>query len=142
MAKRKANPSDTSPVISGIAVGAAISLAITVIGAMAGAFLLSAEILTHEQIGMLSTVITAIAAAAGSLVASKKIGKMKMQMCLLTGAVYFLVLCIVTVLAFNGLFLGVGKGILSILIGSSSVALLSVVNKKHPKFKFQKKTYR
>lgn len=142
MATVKQKATGTSPMVTGIAGGAGISLVITLVGAVVGAFLLSGEVLGREEIGFAGTVITLIAAAAGSWFASGKIGKMKMQVCMLTGAVYYLALMAVTVLAFDGLYAGLGRGALAVFGGSAGVALLSIMNKKKPKFRIRKNAYR
>ncbi len=130
------------PMLSVIAMGAGISLLITLIGAVIGAILLSGETIGTEQVGLISTIITVISAGIGSLIASGRFGKMKMQVCLITGAVYYLLLLVLTILLFGGLFSGMGRGALAVFGGSAGVAFLSLMNKKKPKFKVKKNGYR
>ena len=125
-----------------VGIATAIAGVILILGAVVGAFLLDAEVMKLEQITWFSAVSCALAGGVGSWYASGVIGRMKMQICLITGAAILALQTLIALVLFGGDLAGWGRGAITVLIGSVAVALLSLVNKKRPKFKVRKNAYR
>ena len=115
---------------SGLAVGAAVSIAVTIFVCVAGAWLISAEVMPQEQIGYCAVTALLAAAITGGLTACGKIQRQKMIVCLLSGGLYYLILAVVTITFFGGDFRGMGVTFLTVLLGSVTAILLATGRKK------------
>ncbi len=132
----------TGSIPSGIGIAAAVSIAVTLLGAAVIACLVDREVIAAEGISAASSLIWIIGAALGALTAMVRIKRMRMQMCMLSGGCYFLTLIAVTALFFGGQYAGMGVSTLCILCGCGAVAILSILAEKKGGRKIRKRTYR
>lgn len=109
----------------GLAIGAVISMLVTVLISAIGAHLIISEMLPQEQIGYCS--ITALLAGAilGAMTAAGKVKHRKLVVCLLSGLVYFCILLATTALFFGGQYQGMGVTFITIGLGSVAAALIT-----------------
>ena len=120
---------DGSAVIPlGLGIGLLVSILFTVAGAAICAWLISSERIGEESIGLLAAVIVILAAAVGAFSASLTVKKMRLQICLLSGVCYFLVLLATTALFFGGQFKGIGIGLIAVSAGCVPIAFLPIKN--------------
>lgn len=124
----------------GLAIGGLISLIITMAGAAATANLISNQRIGENGIGYASMIILLVSAAMGAWGAFGCIKKQRLQVCLMSAAVYYLTLLTITALFFGGQYRGMGVTALVILIGALAVALFP--SKGNTKIKFKKQAYR
>ena len=103
---------------AGLCWGAAVSLAMTVLGAAAVAKLIEKGIMDWSKCGYGVLMILIISAWTGAMVAAGKVRRMRMAVCMEMGAVYFCSLMILTALFFGGRYSGVGETALLIFCGS------------------------
>ena len=142
MVKNRKPTGTASSIPAGIAFGVLISMIITLLGTAISAYLVHSESIRQESIGYASMAVLLVSGAVGALTAINRIKRMRLQMCLLSGACYFLVLLSVTALFFGGQYAGVGATGLTILIGCGSVAALSVLLEKKGSTHRRNKAYR
>lgn len=109
-----------SSVPVGLAIGAGMSLGITLLLSVLAAWLISAEYIREEGIGYLVMIILLAASASGGTLAGYKIKKMKMQVSALTGVIYFALLLALTALFFGGQYEGMGTTLVMVLLGSGA----------------------
>lgn len=107
----------------GLAIGALVSMGITLVMASAIAWLVDKGKLPLTGIGYGAMVTLFLGAAAGALVASGKIKRMRMQVCLLAGLIYFLLLLSMTALFFGGQYHGIGVTA-AVVAGGAVTAIL------------------
>ena len=119
----------------GLAVGAVTSMAITLGGAAIIAALLASEKIGEGATQSLSMIIQALAAIAGALCSYSITRKMRLQVCLLSGVCYFLILLGMNALLFDGQYSGVWLSGLVILAGSALVAFFPTNNTRKRNFK-------
>ena len=115
---------------AGLAVGALVSVVTTIGVCMIGAWLIGAEILAQEQIGYCSIVALLLSTILGGITTWKKVRRKRLLVCVGSGAVYYAILVMVTVVFFDGRFEGLGVTLCVILIGSLTTYLLSKVGQK------------
>lgn len=127
---------------SGIALGLLVSLAVTLLGAALTAYLVSAEKIGENGIGYSAMIILALGSAAGAWLSMSKIKRLRMQICLLTGICYYLLLLAMTALFFGGQYEGMGVTALAVLGGCGAVAILGARGEKRGKARYRKNTYR
>ena len=113
----------------GLAVGELVSMIITVAAAAVAAWLIATEKIGEGGIGYAATIITALAAAVGAWVSSALIKRMRLQICMLSGVCYFLILLALTALLFGGQYRGIGLSAIVILCACALIALLPSKNK-------------
>ena len=114
---------------TGIALGTLISVLISLGGAAVTAWLVSTENVGEGSFGTAAMVIVALAAAVGAWLCSTVIKRLRLQMCLLSGACYFLSLLGMTALFFDGQYQGIGKIAIVILCACTIIAFLPSKNK-------------
>ena len=131
-----------STIPGGVGLGAALSLAITLIGACVSAWLIHKEIVDENAVGYCSLITLLLASSLGAVLAMNRTKRMRMQVCLLTGASYFLSLLCITALFFGGEYTGIGVTALAVLGGSGAVALMSIRQKKSRGHAHKKGAYR
>ena len=119
-----------SSMAGGLAIGAIASILVTVLICAIGAHMISREILAQSQTGYCAIAALLTATITGGAVASGKIKRKKMMVCLLSGLVYFSILIIVTALLFGGRYQGIGVTLITVAIGSIASALLVNHDKK------------
>lgn len=115
-----------SSIPAGLALGAAVSLAITLAGAWIFAYLIAGEILKESSIGYCAMAIILLASVVSAAVAVGRIKRRRVYICGLSGLIYFGILLSVTALFFGGQYQAVGITALLILAGSGAVALLGL----------------
>lgn len=119
----------------GIGIGCGISMLLTLAGAGAVAKLIADEVLRETAIGYGAMAVILMASVCGSLIAVNKVKKRRLQVSLLVGAGYLVMLLAVTALFFGGQYQGMGVTALLIFAGSGAVILLGSRNKKSVKFR-------
>lgn len=107
----------------GLAVGAAVSIGWSVIGAMIMAKLIDTETMPETAIGYGSIVILVTASFLGAMAAHSKIKRLRVQVCLMAGGIYYLILLATTALFFGGQYTGMGVTAAMVMSGSAAAIL-------------------
>lgn len=115
-----------------------VGLAVTLAAAVITASLISAETVTPEAVNVGSMAGLLLGSAAAALTAARKVGKLRLPMCMAGAAVYFLGLLCCAALLFDGVKDGVGAAALVVLAGGLVVSLLGLKGEKRPKHKLPK----
>lgn len=102
----------------GLAWGALVSMAMTLIGSAVVALLVDGGTMAVGAIGYGAMGILVMAAMCGALVAWVKIKRLRLQVCLLSGGIYYSLLLGMTILFFGGQFRGMGVTALMVASGS------------------------
>ena len=124
MAGSKKQTGRASALPGGIAIGVLAALVITVLGAVLLTTLIAGEHLALDVYGYGVMMILFLAALAGAVTAMLRIKHMKMQVSLLTGAAYYLVLLATNALFFGGQYEGALTTGLIILAASGVAAVI------------------
>ena len=109
----------------GLALGAAAGLAVTLAGSAGAAWMVSRGHFAPEWTGYCAMVILLLSSAVGAAVTIRKTQRLRAQMGLAAGAVYYLILVAMTALCFGGQYRGMGVTALMVLCGSGLVILLA-----------------
>lgn len=125
MARTKKNAVRFSTIPGGLALGAGVSTVVTVLLAALIAKLVQSETLRQDQIGYGTMVLLMMASCLGALTAQGRVKHKRGLVCMLSGAVYFLILCSITALFFGGQYTGFGATALVVLGGAGTAALIS-----------------
>lgn len=115
-----------SSMAGGLALGAAISLGVTLIGAWISAFLIAKETLAESSIGYCAMVIIFLGALVGSSVAIGRIKTRRGYVCAASGAIYYGLLLSMTALFFGGQYTGMGVTALIVLAACGTVLLMGL----------------
>ena len=137
---KKKLPGGSVGIPGGLAIGVGLSIVITLSGAAIVAALLASEKVGEGATNSLSMIIQMLASIAGAWCSYGIAKKMRLQICLLSGVCYFLILLGMTALLFEGQYTGVWLSGLIILMGSAVVAFFPTNNTR--KRNFSKKSYR
>lgn len=113
----------------GITYGVLLAFLITILGTAAIAKLVDTEVLAWESVGYGIMAVLMLGSFAGSKTAAEKVKRRKLLVCMVSGAVYFCVLLVMTALFFGGQYHAVGETML-LIIGGSGVAALMELNDK------------
>lgn len=140
MSKKRRIKGTATAIPTGLAIGGLISLIVTLAGAAATAYLVLNQRIGENGIGYASMIILFLGAVMGAWGAFSSIKKQRLQVCLLSAAVYYLLLLAITALFFGGQYQGMGVTAIVILIGALAVALFP--SKENTKFRFKKHAYR
>lgn len=116
--------------VKGIGLSLLASIFVTIIGAVVGAWLLSAEKIAMENARFITVVILLLSSIFGALLAVSVIKEKRVPVCLISGAAYFLSMLAITALFFEGTYSGVGESALVVFAGVFSVALLGLKGEK------------
>lgn len=108
---------------AGLATGAVFALLWTIAGSMLVAKLVDSEVISQESIGYGAMLIALTASFGGAMIAFGKIKRQRVQICLLSGIIYFLTLAAMTSLFFGGRFSGAGVTAILVLAGSGAAIL-------------------
>lgn len=108
----------------GLALGILVSTVITLIGAAILAWLIAGGTVGEGSTPAGAATVQLISAALGALTATLCIRKMRLQMSLLSGLIYYLVLMGMNALFFDGEYAGMGLAALMVLIGCGIIAFL------------------
>ena len=111
---------------AGLAIGAACSLAATLILTTILAKLVESETLPVEKIGYGIMALLMVSSFAGAMIAFGRIKRQRMLVCIVSGVIYFAMLMSVTALFFGGQYSAVGTTALLVLAGSGTAALLGL----------------
>lgn len=103
---------------SGLAVGAAVSVIVTLIICSLGAWLITSEIMPQERIGYCSIAALLLSAILGGMTAMNRVKRKRLAVSLMNGGIYYALLIAVTILFFDGSFQGMGVTLAVILLGS------------------------
>lgn len=104
---------------AGLAAGAILSAAFTVLGALIAAHLISKEIIGQDKIGYCSMIILLIASFTGSSIACGKIKRRRLLVSGISCLIYYAMLLAATALFFDGIYEGMGVTVLLIICGSA-----------------------
>ena len=113
-----------SSIPAGLALAALVSLGLTAAFSAAAAWLILRGSMPEESVGYCAMFILLLSAAGGALTAIRRIKRLRFQMGLASGGIYFGCLLAVTALFFGGIYDGVGVTALLILCGCALVILL------------------
>lgn len=127
---------------AGLTMGAAISIAITLIAALILGKLVDMEKLPWENIGYGIMLLLFSASFFGAEAANAKIKRQRLLVSLLSGAIYFALLLSVTALFFGGQYEAVGVTAALILAGSGTAGLLDMKGNRGGKHHKMKSRYR
>ena len=124
---------------AGIGLGAAMSLLVTLIGAAVVAYLVLRERVGESGIGVASMVVVLIGSIMGAWSAYRFVQKQRLQICLMSGAAYYLLLLGMTALFFGGQYRSMGTTAIIVLAGAMFVSFFP---KAGGKISFKKRLYR
>lgn len=110
---------------TGLALGAAVSVAVTIAISLLGADLIMREILPQDRIGYCSMAALLSGTILGAVTATNKIKHRKLLICMLSGCIYFCILLASTALFFGGQYEGFAVTLITVLLGSMASALLT-----------------
>ncbi len=122
----------------GLALGAGISMIITLIAAGILAGMVLKGSVSENAIGYGTMVIVPISAALGALVAAMAVKHQWVIVCASVGGLYFVMLLSITALFFGGQYSGVGITALLILLGTAAACVIGLKGEKRG-FKPRKK---
>ncbi len=125
----------------GILIGVMVSVMTTLICSAVLAWLISTEKMQADAIGYGVAVALLVASFIGALAAVARIKRLRTQVSLITGGVYYLVLLSVTALFFGGRYQGMGVAAIFVILGSGLTALLGIREKKSRKNKMRKRAF-
>lgn len=125
---------------AGVGLGALISLLITLVGAALVSYLIAAEKIGEGTIGFSALIILSVAAAIGAWCAVSVVKRLRLQVSMMSGGSYYLILLALTALFFGGQYEGMGVSALIILAGCALVALIP--SKSGKIFRKKKRSYR
>lgn len=124
----------------GLTIGAVISLIITLAGTATTAHLVGTEKIGEEGIGYAAMLILFISSAIGAWGAISNIKRMRLQVCMMSSGVYYLILIAITAMFFGGQYGGMLVTAIVTFAGGAVVAVLP--GKTWNKMKFKKRAYR
>lgn len=116
---------------SGLAAGAAVSMAVTMGVCGLGAWLITSEIVSQDKIGYWSMAALVLSAILGGMIAMKRIKQKNIIVGLANGGIYYGLLLALTILFFHGSFQAMGVTFGVIMMGSLAAVLLT--NRGHKK---------
>ena len=125
---------------AGLGLGLLISGIITLAGAAAVSHLIATEKMGEGTIDYAAMVVLTISAAMGAWGAAAFVKRLRLQVCLLSGACYYLFLLAFTALFFGGQYAGMGVTAVAVLIGCGVVAFIP--RRKGQNWRKGKKAYR
>ena len=140
MAKKQVGKAIAMP--AGIALGILISVVITLVGAILLTSLIAGEKMELEALGYGIMAIQFLGGIIGAVAAMLTVKRQKMQVCLLTGIGYFLVLLASNALFFGGQYDGVLTTGLILMAGCGLTAILGSRETKVGKRHRRKPAYR
>ena len=122
-----------------IFIGIGLASILTLICASLAAILLASERIGVQSIRIIAIITVAISTAGGAWVASVLAKKYRTQICLITGAGYFLILLAMTALLFGGSYEKIPITLITVLTTSGLVGLTGIKNKNRTqKIRFKK----
>ena len=140
MGIKKSSGNKATNLPAGIALGVLFSLVITFAGAAAITQLVTMEKIEDNSIGYGIIAVLLIASMFGAWIAANQTKRLRLQVCLLEGAGYFLVLLTSTALFFGGQYQGIWASGITILLGCTLMAFFPSLG--HKKWKAKNRAYR
>lgn len=142
MGKKRSTKDSASSIPKAIGLSLIISTITTVLGVVVGAYLIYKEIIVQESTGIVVTAVLTLSSALGAVTATLTAKRVKLQMSLLSGVSYYLMLLCMTALFFDGQYNGILATAFAILTGCGAVVLLNIIPKKRGKSFKIKTAYR
>lgn len=140
--KKKKVTNTAMSIPAGLGMGLLLSLMMTIAGAAVTALLLNKEVLAESSVGYGAVLTLIISSVAGALLSAKKIKRLRLQMTLVFGACYYVLLLCMTALLFGGQYEGTGMTALVVLGSSIAVAIGGLGGGTRKKFHGKPKVYR
>ena len=130
-----------STIPAGLALAGTVSLILTLLGAAVTAWLILRGNFPVGWAGYCAMVILLLSSTAGAATAVSRIQRLRVQMCLAAGGIYYLCLVLITALFFGGQYRGMGVTGLLVFCGSGLIILLGGTGgngKSHRRCKIRK----
>ena len=116
--------SGRNTVATRLAIGALISMGITIACTAVSAALVSAGTVPENAISCVGMIILLLGSFGGAAMGARNMQEKRLYFCVGTGAVYFAILLAITALFFEGQYTGVGLTAVTVLAGTMIAALL------------------
>lgn len=129
-----------SSIPAGLGWGCASATAVMLMGTFVTAKMIDKEILGWNRSGYAIMVILLLSSWVGAMMASGRIKRRRLTICMAAGAVYMIMLMLMTALFFGGQYNGVGETGLLILCGST-LAAFSQPKKRNGRIKAKIRSY-
>lgn len=126
----------------GVGIGVMVALLLSLGGCAVVAYLISNGYISQSAMKIYAAIILMLSAFIGALIAYGRVKKQRLQISVITAAVYYLCLLAITALFFGGQFAGAGTGAIVVILGCCAAALLGISPGKKRKFQFRKRGYR
>lgn len=128
-----------STIPAGLVWSGVVSLSVTGITSVVAAWLVLSRRISWDAVGYCAMVILLLSSISGAVTAVRKIKRLRFQMCMASGAVYYACLLAITALFFGGTYHGLGVTALMVLCGCGIVALLAPGQGRRPSMKNSRK---
>ena len=115
---------------AGIGLALLISMLVTLAGSAIAAALISSERIGEGAIGYASMLTLGLAALAGAWIAVILVKRLRLQVAMIFGGCYYLLLLATTALLFGGQYQGMGVTAIVVLAASALVAFLPMTKSK------------
>ena len=125
----------------GILLGVSVSLILTMLCALVLTWLIHSEIIQDDAIGYCIMAALLLTSMSGAWTASAKTKQLRAQVCLITGAVYYLALLAMTAVFFGGKYQGVGVTAVVVVLGCMITILAGLKVQKGKRMKIKKSSY-
>lgn len=135
MYRKKKTTGAAMGIAAGLAFALLASLAVTLAGSALTALLVSSEKIGEGAIGYAAMMILALASVLGAWVAVILVKRLRLQVAMLSGGCYYLMLLAMTALLFGGQYQGMGTTAIIVLAGSALIAFLPAKGSKTGKRK-------
>ena len=129
MGMKKTSAKITSNLPAGISLGLLVSILFTLISAAGITQLVTKEKIAENNIGYLILAVLLLSTMVGAWTAVIRTKRLRLQVCLLEGAGYFLAMLAIAAMFFGGRYQGVLPSAMTILTGCLLVAFLPAVGK-------------
>lgn len=140
MGNKKTSAKKAAALPAGIGLGVLISFIITLIGAAIITQLITMEKMNETSVGYAIIAVLLISAMIGAWMAANQTKRLRLQVCLMEGAGYFLSLIAATALFFGGQYQGMGATGITILLGCTIMAIFPSIGQK--KWRAKNRAYR
>lgn len=126
---------------TGIGIGVGFGIVVSILGAMAGAWLIGSERIGEGSIQSAAYTVIGLSAGLGCWAAVSAVGSKRMQVSMLTGLGYYLSMLAITALFFEGEFEDMMIPAAIVGAGSLIIGLLSAGAKKKQKTRSSKRAF-
>lgn len=123
--KKHGGSGKVASIPSGLAIGAAVSMAVTILIAAIGAQMVLSETVSQDRIGYFSMAALLTGTILGGISAANKIKRKKLTVCMMSGGIYLLILLGITALFFGGQYEGFAVTAITVALGSICAALIA-----------------